>query len=208
MTKFALAALAALTCMQVACVESRKELTAEEKAKLQAYVVSEVPADASVVVFLGGMRAVRDIDDAVAVNREAFRAARAVSARFATEGGVLVTVQDTGGDFGLHGGAETRAWLGGVSALARTAALEWPAASVKAIDLERGGRSAEEIAAAIASTLGKPADSSRPVKGPSRPVTRSTGASRWRIARSASRATSSAPGPWARPPGHENPGQN
>lgn len=45
MTKFALATLAALTCMQVACVESRKELTAEEKAKLQAYVVSEVPAD-------------------------------------------------------------------------------------------------------------------------------------------------------------------
>ena len=30
-----------------------------------------------------------------------------------------MTVQDTGGDFGLSGGDATRAWLGGVSALAR-----------------------------------------------------------------------------------------
>lgn len=34
-------------CLQFACVDSGKEITAEEKAKLQAYVVSDVPADAT-----------------------------------------------------------------------------------------------------------------------------------------------------------------
>jgi hypothetical protein len=117
-----------------------------------AHVVREVPADAGFVVFLGGMRAVSSVDEAVAVNREAFRVARAIAPRFAAQGGVFVTVQDTGGDFGLRG-AGTRAWLGGVSALARTAALEWPAASVKAIDCERGGRGLEAIAEAIVGEL-------------------------------------------------------
>ena len=120
---------------------------------VRATVVSHVPVDAEVVVFLGGMRAVSTVDEAVAVNREAFHATRAVAARFAAEGGVLVTVQDTGGDFGLSGRDATRAWLGGVSALARTAAREWPSASVKAIDCERGGRSVDAVAAAIVNEI-------------------------------------------------------
>ncbi|MEO6419646.1 MAG: SDR family oxidoreductase, partial [Polyangiaceae bacterium] len=120
---------------------------------VKATVVAQVPADANVVIFLGGMRAVGSVDEAVAVNREAFRATRAVAARFATDGGVLVTVQDTSGDFGLSGKDATRAWLGGVSALARTAAREWPTASVKAIDCERGGRSVDAVAAAIAEEI-------------------------------------------------------
>ena len=120
---------------------------------VRATVVSHVPVDAEVVVFLGGMRAVSTVEEAVAVNREAFHATRAVAARFAAEGGVLVTVQDTGGDFGLSGRDATRAWLGGVSALARTAAREWPSASVKAIDCERGGRSVDAVAAAIVNEI-------------------------------------------------------
>jgi len=58
-------------------------------------------------------------------------------------------VQDTGGDFGLRGRDNTRAWLGGVSALARTAALEWPNISVKAIDCELTGRDLKAAAQAI-----------------------------------------------------------
>jgi hypothetical protein len=118
-----------------------------------ASVVSEVPPGSKAIIFLGGMRRVADVDDAIAVNREAFHAARA-TARLASEaGGVFVTVQDTGGDFGLRGGDPTRAWLGGVSALARTAALEWPRASVKAIDCERGGRDLHDVAGAICAEL-------------------------------------------------------
>jgi acyl transferase domain-containing protein/NADP-dependent 3-hydroxy acid dehydrogenase YdfG len=119
-----------------------------------ASVAALAPADANAVIFLGGMRPVENVDDAVAVNREAFRTARTVAANFSSNtGGVFVTVQDTGGDFGLRGSSGTRAWLGGVSALARTAALEWPGASVKAIDCERGDRNLAEIADAIATEL-------------------------------------------------------
>ncbi len=46
-----------------------------------------------------------------------------------------------------------RAWLSGLPALVKTASQEWPRASVKAIDLERGGRDAEEIARALAEEL-------------------------------------------------------
>ena len=118
-----------------------------------ASVVSSVPVDADAVIFLGGLRPVATVDEAVAVNREAFHASRAVAAKLTANGGAFVTVQDTGGDFGLSGVDATRAYLGGVSALARTAALEWPAASVKAIDLERGTRTASEVAQAILAEL-------------------------------------------------------
>jgi acyl transferase domain-containing protein len=118
-------------------------------------VVTEVPADADAVVFLGGLRTLVDVDTAIAVNREAFHAARAVAGAFSRDGGAFVLVQDTGGDLGI--GSEARepraAWLAGVAALGRTAQLEWPKASVKAIDVERGGRSSEEIAAAIAEEI-------------------------------------------------------
>ncbi|MDD2744517.1 MAG: SDR family oxidoreductase, partial [Rhodocyclaceae bacterium] len=59
----------------------------------------------------------------------------------------------------LSGSNPTRAFLGGVSALARTAALEWPKAAVKAIDLERiagkgkKSRDADVLAEAIVGEL-------------------------------------------------------
>ncbi|WP_394833700.1 SDR family oxidoreductase [Pendulispora rubella] len=123
------------------------------RAGLPAEVVTEVPEDADAVIFLGGLRPVTSVDEALAVDTEAFHAARAVAKRFSNERGVFVTVQDTGGDFGLSGKEPLRAWLGGVAALARTAALEWNQASVKAIDVERAGRSAEVLAEALAAEL-------------------------------------------------------
>jgi hypothetical protein len=116
-----------------------------------ARLVHEVPADADAVIFLGGLRAARCIEDEVAVNREALRAARSVAARFTKEGGTFVTVQDTGGDFGLSG--SERAWLAGPAALARTAAIEWPSAHVRAIDVGRVGRSPDEVAEALCAEL-------------------------------------------------------
>ena len=46
-----------------------------------------------------------------------------------------------------------RAWLGGLAALARTAAKEWPRASVKAIDCATAGRSPAAVADAIVTEL-------------------------------------------------------
>ncbi|MEV6823804.1 SDR family NAD(P)-dependent oxidoreductase [Amycolatopsis sp. NPDC051102] len=120
---------------------------------VDAAVTREVPPDADGVVFLGGLREVAGLAEAIAVNHEAFAAARAVAARFTRSGGLFAFVQDTGGDFGLGGRQGDRAWLGGPAALARTVAKEWPEATVKAIDCERGGRDPGPIADALADEL-------------------------------------------------------
>ncbi len=120
---------------------------------LDAVVTREVPPEADGVVFLGGLRDVSCREEAVAINREAFAAARSVAARFTRHGGMFVSVQDTGGDFGLGGGHGDRAWLGGLAALARTVAKEWPEATVKAIDCERADRDPRAVATALAEEL-------------------------------------------------------
>ncbi len=120
---------------------------------IKADVHAEVPADAHGVIFLGGLAAVPSIDSAIQVQKEAFRTARTVAERITANGGVFVTVQDTGGDFGVSGRSPERAWIGGLAGLTRTAAREWPAASVKAIDCERGDRHPSAIAGAIVQEL-------------------------------------------------------
>lgn len=110
-------------------------------------------ADGCGLIFLGGLRPVGSTDDAIEVNRQAFQTVRTAAAWFAGRAGVLVMVQDTGGDFGLRGAADERAWLGGLAGLARTAAKEWSAAQVKVVDCERGGRGPDELADALAAEL-------------------------------------------------------
>lgn len=118
-----------------------------------ARVVEEVPHDANSVIFMGGLRNCPDPASALAVNREAFSVAQKVSHRFSTSGGLFVTVQDTGGDFGLSGKGIVSAWLAGLPGLIKTAAIEWPHATVKTIDLERSGRSPDESAQAISKEI-------------------------------------------------------
>ncbi|WP_329222657.1 SDR family NAD(P)-dependent oxidoreductase [Streptomyces sp. NBC_01485] len=104
------------------------------------------------LILLGGLRPVGSVGEAVEVNRRAFRVVRDAASALAAPG-VLVVVQDTGGDFGLRGAAGDRAWLGGLGALARTASKEWPDTVVKAVDCERGTRDARELAGALAREL-------------------------------------------------------
>jgi NADP-dependent 3-hydroxy acid dehydrogenase YdfG/acyl carrier protein len=130
---------------------------------IRADVVAQVPADARGVILLDGLRCAASVDGALDVERAAFRAARQIAGRMEAEGGVFVTVQDTGGDFGLgsfsSAGADagrtdpTRAWLGGLAALAKTAAREWPRAFVKAIDCAAAGRPPAAVADAIVAEL-------------------------------------------------------
>lgn len=120
---------------------------------VDATAVAEVPEGARGVVHLGGLSASGTPDEAREVHRSALRAARALAPRAAGGGGLFVTVQDTGGDFGLGGHAPGRAWLGGTAGLARTAAKEWPDVRVRVLDCERGGRDDEEVADAIVSEL-------------------------------------------------------
>jgi hypothetical protein len=120
---------------------------------LEATVVAQAPIGSRAVVFLGGLRDGVDELGAIAINREAFSAARACAPALSAGPGLFVTVQDTGGDFGLSGGSGPRAWLGGLTGLAKTAALEWPQAHVRAIDIDRAGRSARALGEALAAEL-------------------------------------------------------
>ncbi|MFF7019796.1 SDR family oxidoreductase [Streptomyces klenkii] len=135
-----------------------------------AEAVAEPPPGSRAVLLLGGLTEDPDAGGMLEVQRAAFRAARSVAPRFAREGGLFVTVQDTGGDFGLRSTRGERAWLGGLTGLVRTLAGEWPEAVVKAIDCARSGRSPEDVADAVAGELlgggslleaGLPADGGR-----------------------------------------------
>jgi NADP-dependent 3-hydroxy acid dehydrogenase YdfG len=104
--------------------------------------------EASGVVFVAGIEENITADAAIAIERQAFAVARRLAARFRAGGGLFVTVQDTASPRALE-----RAFVAGLSSLAKTAAREWPRAAVKAIALPRAGRSDEELAAVVAEEL-------------------------------------------------------
>jgi malonyl CoA-acyl carrier protein transacylase len=122
---------------------------------LETLLADPAPAGIRGVVFLGGLREVSSAEAATSVNREAFQIARAAATTLAgADAGLFVTVQDTGGSFGLESApSPDRAWLAGCAGIARTAGAEWPRIGVKAIDLERGARSSDSLARAIAAEL-------------------------------------------------------
>ena len=121
-------------------------------AGVSATVVDAVDDSLDGVIFLGGLRRITTVDDALAVNREAFVAARSL-ATGAKAARLLVTVSDLGGDFGIGAPDNLHAWSAGLTGLIRTAAIEWPDAGVRAIDVERANRDAGALAAAIADEL-------------------------------------------------------
>ncbi len=103
------------------------------------------------VIFLGGLRSFASVHDAIAVNRSGFAAARALAQNGQTD--LLVVVTNLGGTFGTDGHADAATWSGGLTALARTAGIEWPTASVKAIDIQLRDNDAEGVATALANEL-------------------------------------------------------
>jgi hypothetical protein len=109
--------------------------------------VAELDA-ATGVVFVGGLAETPTAEAAIAIEREAFGVARRLAGRFGKSGGLFVTVQDTGGPRALE-----RAFVAGLSALAKTVSHEWPRAAVKAIEIPRAGRSDDELAGIIAEEL-------------------------------------------------------
>ncbi|MFZ2809530.1 MAG: SDR family oxidoreductase, partial [Desulfosalsimonadaceae bacterium] len=120
-----------------------------EKNGINATVVKKVPDDCDGLIFLAGLRKIVKKQDAIDINREAFIAAKKIAGQLTAKGGIFITVQNTGGDFGLSGQAGDHVWLSGLTGLVKTAAIEWPRASVKAIDIELGGLSAEKLASTI-----------------------------------------------------------
>jgi|TARA_B100000315_G_scaffold259702_2_gene316773 acyl transferase domain-containing protein/NAD(P)-dependent dehydrogenase (short-subunit alcohol dehydrogenase family) len=122
------------------------------EAHLNTAVVDEAPDDCDAAIILCGLNdvAAQGLDGYTSLNKRVFDQARRFAAKMSSEGRLLVTVQDTGGDFGISGAnVEDTVWSTGIAALAKTAAREWPKASVKAIDIAASGRSKESIAEAV-----------------------------------------------------------
>lgn len=115
----------------------------------------ELPAPgARRVLVLAGASPSLTAAQALAVNRLAFRSARTVAAAAGEGGeGLFVTVQDTGGSFGVDRDTGDRVWLAGLTGLVKTLGRECPALPVKAIDIARTGRSAKAVAALLVREL-------------------------------------------------------
>jgi malonyl CoA-acyl carrier protein transacylase len=123
------------------------------QAGVQAQVVDTVPEDARWVVLLTGLNSTGEGPDLdishIDLNRESFQQVRNCALNMSERGQLLVTVQSTGGDFGLSGTCGDAAWAGGISSLAKTAAQEWPDVAVKAIDIDTSAFSGESLANAL-----------------------------------------------------------
>jgi len=120
---------------------------------ISAQVVSTPPADCDGLILLEGLRTDSHPEAADAAHGAAFSAARMAAVRIAAAGGILVTVQDTGGRFGLGDGVTDRQWMSGFAGLAKTAAKEWPGAGVRSLDLECGDLSATQLGRRLADEL-------------------------------------------------------
>jgi acyl carrier protein len=110
---------------------------------------TNVSAGARQVVFLAGL----DGADGAARTRELHWRALEAAKTIAHAPLAFITVQDTGGSYGLEAFESHRAWTAGLTGLARTARLEWPEANVKAIDVSTTGLDAHTIASRIAGEL-------------------------------------------------------
>ncbi len=127
-----------------------------EEAGLRAVVVHPGgPIDEiSSLIVLDGLRSFDSATSAGSVHRSVLESLRWAGPRLAQASGELIILQDTGGSFGLVAPAQGfQAWAGGLSALARTAGVEWPTLAGRTIDCERGTRTSAEIAKAIVSEL-------------------------------------------------------
>ncbi|MFY1599784.1 SDR family NAD(P)-dependent oxidoreductase, partial [Micromonospora sp. WMMD737] len=97
--------------------------------EIKARVVDEVPEEASAVICLAPLAPANSAEDCVEMHLRTFHAARSV-AKSNAHSRFFVTVQSTGARFA---GAQVPV---GVASLVKTAALEWPNASVRAIDID------------------------------------------------------------------------
>ncbi|MDX1493129.1 MAG: SDR family oxidoreductase, partial [Longimicrobiales bacterium] len=111
-----------------------------------AEVVEAPSTSASAVICLAGL-ADHDAgpEGSLAVHTSAIQAARLVAQHPEPSERLFVTIQSTGGHFGLDGDPGGGAWTAGLAGIVKTAAREWPGASLKAIDVADPENAAEAI---------------------------------------------------------------
>jgi acyl transferase domain-containing protein/NADP-dependent 3-hydroxy acid dehydrogenase YdfG len=113
---------------------------------VRAEVVQAPSPDASAVICLAGLGAHEPgPEGSLAVHIAAIEAARIVAQHPDPSERMFVTVQATGGDFGLAGDPGEGAWTAGLAGVVKTADREWPGASLKAIDVADATSAASAI---------------------------------------------------------------
>lgn len=121
---------------------------------VNAIATQRPPAGSDACVFLGGLRPADSPEAGIAVNKEAFIAAKTLAPRLSEGGGIFCTVQDTGGSFALEPCPRHSPYLAGLAALVRTASQEWPSAALKCVDISRASYAdADALAKALAEEL-------------------------------------------------------
>ncbi|SLM29482.1 hypothetical protein MTBBW1_1820001 [Desulfamplus magnetovallimortis] len=124
------------------------------------HLLKALPASTGNIIFMKGLELTHDSDFETCERylKDAFDAARLCGRNNHEKPGLFVTIQDSGGDFGLCNhlregvdlGMATHlgnnAWAMGFSGLVKSCAREWPNACVKAIDINCGDISYEETA--------------------------------------------------------------
>ena len=119
---------------------------------IRSEVSESLAADTHACLLLDGVWPAETREQALALNRTVFQHVRTLAGHQREHGGTVILTQDTGGDFG-RSGAGVRAWSAGISALARTAALEWPSSTVRLLDIATANRTVMETAERIADEL-------------------------------------------------------
>ncbi|SDF79019.1 Polyketide synthase dehydratase [Mucilaginibacter pineti] len=102
-----------------------------------------MPETALQAISLAALANVNETDHTamVGLNTHAFHTARTIGKNLSEQAGTFILAFDSGLSEHIPG----RAWSAGISALAKTAAIEWPQADVRSIDIATPGLSNEEI---------------------------------------------------------------
>jgi NAD(P)-dependent dehydrogenase (short-subunit alcohol dehydrogenase family) len=114
---------------------------------IKSELVEQLPKSASHVIYLAGINTLGSVNDAIAINKHAFTIARNIGQHMqSVKQGIFVTVQNTGGSFGLGEQCSVmQSWTAGLTGLAKTAKQEWPNIQVKCIDINSQSEEAADI---------------------------------------------------------------
>ncbi|MCP4933062.1 MAG: SDR family oxidoreductase [bacterium] len=118
-----------------------------EATGIKTQVVDTVPPEAKHLMLMSGLQSETDPEKAQQAIFNIFNQLRSCAAAMSKAGQLLITVQDSGGQFAPV--EINQAWGAGISAFARTADWEWPQLAIKAIDLQCGDRDADDLADAL-----------------------------------------------------------
>ena len=125
---------------------ARSIVAALKRHGIRAKSVKVLPENTCAAILTSGL-AKSDPSDAHWI---ALAHAKSLAQRFAKKGGLLIVLQDTEGCFRP---LTDKAWWGGMSGLAKTAAREWPKASVRIIDIDRDADTERIVADRLAREL-------------------------------------------------------